>query len=92
MDGPGTGSHKAILEILCFSLECSKDIVVGNAARLDDFQQLSDCFICEISAAGTFSYQIVDVSNGKGGNTHDLHILSAAPLVKNSDQCQKGHP
>ena len=57
-DGLGAGSHETVLEVLCPSLECSEDIVVGNAAHLDDFQHLPDGLICEVSAVGVFSYQI----------------------------------
>ena len=67
-DGLGAGSHETVLEVLCPSLECSEDIVVGNAAHLDDFQHLPDGLICEVSAVGVFSYQIVDVGNGRRRN------------------------
>lgn len=124
-DGPGAGSYEAVLKVPCFLLKCGEDIVVSNAAHLNDFQNLPDSFVCEVSAVGVFPYQIVDVGDGGSGDktvnfvfftetqnfagifderfpfqqhvdddvgiTHDFHILTAAPLVKNPNQCRKGH-
>ena len=59
----GTSSNKAILEILCPFLKCGKNVIVCNTAHLDNFQKLSYCFICKVSAMGVFSYKVVDVGD-----------------------------
>lgn len=67
-DGFGAGGYKAVFKVFCFLLECSEDIIVGNTAYLHDFQQFSDCLVCEVGAVGVFSHQIVDVCDRGGGD------------------------
>lgn len=67
-DGFGAGGYKAVLKVFCFLLECSENIIVGNAADLDDLQQFSDCLICEVGAVCVLSHQIVDVCDRGGGD------------------------
>ena len=59
----GTSSNKTILKILCLFLECNENIIVRNAAHLDNFQKFSDCLICQFCAMSVFSHKIEDIGN-----------------------------
>lgn len=78
-DGFRAGRNKAVFKILCLSLVCGQNIIVGNAAHFYDLQHLPNRLIGEFGAVGVFSDQIVNVGHrGSGYKTLQPVFLTKA--------------